>query len=424
MLLDAYENPVSTTSISACDAYNRGVHRFLGAEPSVEESFQLAIDEDPKFALAYIGLAREMQIRGRPDDVRTSLGNARELNENLSEREKSHIHISTFLLEGKSAKARAAVYKHVTHWLKDVLIAQMCTSVFGLIGFSGLPGREAEQLAFVSGLASHYGDNWWFRAQLAFAQLEVGQLETAAVNIEAALDGNPDSAHSKHVRAHLYYENMEDEEGLRYLEHHWKNYDPSGSLYNHISWHVGLWSLETGNLDQMWRVLDSDINPKNSQGPPLNILTDSAALLFRAELAGVEVPPERWQTLSSYALAKFAKPGLGFADVHAAIIHTRSGNIEALNTIIEGARGPAAELTKALAKGYREMENRNWSKAATLFASTIPSHARLGGSKAQRDLIDFSLAACLIRDGRRAEARTALSITRPKAVQKDLIAGI
>ena len=70
------------------------------------------------------------------------------------------------------------------------------------------------------------------------------------------------------------------------------------------------------------------------------------------------------------------------------------------------------------------MENRNWSKAATLFASTIPSHARLGGSKAQRDLIDFSLAACLIRDGRRAEARTALSITRPKAVQKDLIAGI
>ena len=120
---------------------------------------------------------------------------------------------------------------------------------------------------------------------------------------------------------------MEDEEGLRYLEHHWKNYDPSGSLYKHISWHVGLWSLETGNLDQMWHVLDSDINPKNSQGPPLNILTDSAALLFRAELAGVEVPPERWQTLGSYALAKFAKPGLGFADVHAAIIHTRSGNI-------------------------------------------------------------------------------------------------
>ena len=33
-----------------------------------------------------------------------------------------------------------------------MLIAQMCTSVFGLIGFSGLPGREAEQLSFISNL--------------------------------------------------------------------------------------------------------------------------------------------------------------------------------------------------------------------------------------------------------------------------------
>ena len=51
-MLDAYENPVSTTSTSACDAYNRGVHRFLGAEPSVEESFLLAIDEDPQVCLS------------------------------------------------------------------------------------------------------------------------------------------------------------------------------------------------------------------------------------------------------------------------------------------------------------------------------------------------------------------------------------
>ena len=51
MMLDAYENPVSTTSTSACDAYNRGVHRFLGAEPSVEESFQLAIAHQSYFKI-------------------------------------------------------------------------------------------------------------------------------------------------------------------------------------------------------------------------------------------------------------------------------------------------------------------------------------------------------------------------------------
>ena len=51
-------------------------------------------------------------------------------------------------------------------------------------------------------------------------------------------------------------------------------------------------------------------------------------------------------------------------------------------------------------------------------------HARIGGSNAQRDLIDFSLAACLIRDGRRQEARTVLTITRPRAIAHELVAGL
>jgi hypothetical protein len=51
-------------------------------------------------------------------------------------------------------------------------------------------------------------------------------------------------------------------------------------------------------------------------------------------------------------------------------------------------------------------------------------HARIGGSNAQRDLIDFSLAACLVRDGRRQEARTVLSITRPCALTEDVVAGL
>ena len=57
------------------------------------------------------------------------------------------------------------------------------------------------------------------------------------------------------------------------------------------------------------------------------MLTDSVALLFRAEIAGVEVPIHRWKSLSAYASNKFAKTGLGFADMHAAIAHTRAGNL-------------------------------------------------------------------------------------------------
>jgi hypothetical protein len=424
MLDDSYGNRVSTNSIEATMSYNAGVHQFLGAEPGVEVSFRAAISADPNFTLAHIGLAREMQLRGRSDDVKQSLNTAFETSQSLSAREQSHLSVSSLLLRGKSAEARAAVYEHVKEWPCDVLIAQMCTSVFGLIGFSGLPGREAEQLSFMTNLTPNYGDDWWCKAQLAFAQLEVGQLDEAGINIEEALLSNPNSAHSKHIRAHLYYENLQDEEGLSYLQRHWENYDPSGALYNHISWHVGLWSLETGNLEQMWNVLDKHISPDNNQGPPLNVLTDTAALLFRAELAGVEVTPKRWRDLSAYAMTKFANPGLGFADFHAAITHVRAGNIEALENIIANAKGPVSDLTKKVARAYLYMQDANWLSASELFTSVVREHARFGGSNAQRDLLDFSLAACLLHQGRKREAKTILAITRPRALQKDIISGL
>ena len=170
MLEDAYGNALGTESSDAQKAYDFGVRKFLGAEPGVADAFQTSIDADEGFALAHIGLAREMQLRAQPDRVRESLTRARELAPGLSARERSHINASALLLTGKSAEAREAVYEHVKEWPTDVLIAQMCTSVFGLIGFSGLPGREAEQLAFMARIAPHYGDNWWCRAQLAFAQ--------------------------------------------------------------------------------------------------------------------------------------------------------------------------------------------------------------------------------------------------------------
>lgn len=424
MLTDAYGNSLSTQSVKARDAYDVGVRKFLGAEPGVAAAFCAALDADDRLALAHIGIAREMQMRGLSDQTKASLNSARELTSGLSARERSHVSVAGLLLEGKSAAARAAVYEHIKEWPADVMVAQMCTSVFGLIGLSGKPGREAEQLAYTSRLEPHYGDNWWFRAQLAFAQLEVGQLAEAESNVEVALEANPKSAHSAHIRAHIYYENLQDQEGLKYVYDWWKNYDSDTTFYNHISWHVGLWSLETGKLDQMWKILDEDIAPDSSHGPPLNVLTDAAALLFRAELMGVDVPIDRWRKMSDYALARFPKPGLAFADVHAAIAHARCGNRDALDALIENTRGPAGDITRTIASGYREMEDNNWAKAAEYFEDAIRDHARIGGSNAQRDIIDFALAACLVRDGRREEARTVLRITRPRALANGLVAGL
>ena len=76
MFSDEYGNKVSTNSAEAAGLYIKGTHQFLGAEPGVENSFRSAIDADPEFALAHIGYAREMQLRGRSTDMRQALEKA------------------------------------------------------------------------------------------------------------------------------------------------------------------------------------------------------------------------------------------------------------------------------------------------------------------------------------------------------------
>lgn len=70
MLSDAYGNSIGTQSSDAREAYDLGVHRFLGAEPGVSKAFEAAIKADEGFALAHIGLAREMQLAFSPTGSR------------------------------------------------------------------------------------------------------------------------------------------------------------------------------------------------------------------------------------------------------------------------------------------------------------------------------------------------------------------
>ena len=424
MLEDRYGNPLSTTSQAARDAYVDAVDRFLAAEPGVEAAFKRAIAADEGLALAHVGLAREYQMRAQKPLIAESLARARETAQSVTAREAAHVNALGLLLEGKVPAGFAAVKEHLAEHPRDAMISQTCMGVFGLIGFSGQPGREAEQLAFTTALAPHYGDDWWFLSQHAFAQLEIGQLGPAEGNIERALEIRPQSAHSAHVRAHLYYENGEQAAGLDYLGAWRHSYGRDGLLFCHVAWHVALWALEQGDEALMWEVIDADIAPGTSNSPPINVLTDSTAILYRAGLAGIEVPPERWTAISAYASSSFPKPGLAFADVHAALAHAMAGNAEALDTVIAGARGPAGDVVRALAEAFAAMAASDWAGAEQHLTLAMADHARIGGSKAQRDLVEFTMALVLLRQGRAAEARRLLSMHRPKSTPDGAISGL
>lgn len=421
---DRYGNTISTSSSAARDAYVDGVDRFIAAEHGAEAAFGRAIEADPTFALAHIGLARSRQAVGNGKGAGEAIAAARACGGPMDEREAAHFNAFGLWLDGDGAAAYKAFRAHAAVYPRDAMVAQTCTGVFGLIGFSGQPGREAEQLAFTASLLPHYGDDWWFLGQHAFAQGEAGQIGPAMETVERSLAGNPRNAHAAHIKAHIHYEAGETDAGFAYMGEWRKDYNKRGALHCHISWHVALWALERGDVDLMWRTLDADVVPGGAWGPSLNILTDNAAILYRAELAGVDVPAERWRAISAYASEFFPNAGIAFADVHAALAHAMAGDGEALAKIVREAKGPAGDLVKPVAEAFGALAAENWAEAANLLAPAMSGHERIGGSRAQRDLLEYALLNALLKMGKTDEAHRMLRMRRPLKVPAHAVNGL
>ncbi|MGB1388521.1 MAG: tetratricopeptide repeat protein [Paracoccaceae bacterium] len=424
MRKDRYGNPLTTQSDTARDAYVRGVDLLLGGDAGVEDAFEAAIAADDGFALAHLGLARAKQGLGKGAEIKAPLEQTRALASGVTVQEAGAIDALGLMLEGKGALAYPKIRAHVDEYPRDALVAQTCMGVFGLIGFSGQAGRESEQLAYARALAPHYGDDWWFLCQLAFAELEVGQLETARRNIDRSQELHPSAAHGVHVKSHLLYESGETDEGIGLLTSYQADLDRTAQMHCHLSWHLGLWSLETGNLDKMWAIIDQDISPEVSRSPPLNILTDTAALLARAELRGVSVPEDYWHRISTYASERFPRTGIAFADVHAAMAHAMAGQGEALHSIVSDAKGPAAEVVRDLAEGFGAFAGGDWAGAVVAFTPAMSQHERIGGSRAQRDLLEMAMTTALLRQGQGDEARRFLATRRPETMGPGSVAGL
>lgn len=423
---DRYGNAISTSSARAQDAYVEGMNRFQASAPDVEAAFAEAAAADPGFTLAHVGVARARQARGDGKGARKAIALAREAAAagSLTEREQGHLHALGLLIDGKGGEAYQAVRAHLLDYPRDAMVAQTSLGVFSLIGFSGRPGREAENLALADQLAPHYGDDWWFLCQLAFAQMESGNYIAAEPNIERALAGNPRNANGAHYRAHLYYEVGEADAGYAYLTDWRKDYSRGGLLHCHITWHCALWAMAWGDAAAMWTLADEGIDPLSGAEPALNCLSDMAALLYRAQLAGIDVPRQRWERLSQYALTYFPEPGMAFADIHAAVAHAMAGNGEALEKIITDARGPAGDMVQPVAEAFKSLAAEDWPGAVASLTGVMAEHQRLGGSRAQRDLIEHALAGALLRLGKADEAKRVLIMHRPKTNMAGAIAGL
>jgi tetratricopeptide (TPR) repeat protein len=415
---DRYGLPLSANA-EARDAYVAGVDCILTANAGTEEHLGRALAADAGFALAQIALARALLLAARVPQAREHAARARELAKNATPREISHVNALALGIEGNPVGSLAAIRAHLSEYPRDAMVLAPATGVFGLIGFSGRAEREPELYEFLAGLAPHYGDDWWFGSALAFAACECGQLDEAWSLIERSLAAYPRNPHGAHIKVHVLYERGGHRAALDYLEGWMPAYPKQGLMHCHLSWHVALAALALGDQPRAWRAYREGVHPGGAWGPPLNVATDAPSFLWRAELAGEPRHTGLWTEARDYAVKHFPKAGVPFADVHVALACAANGDQADLERVIKelreretAGRLPPGPVVPRLAEAFTAYAKSDWSRAIELLEAALPEAVRIGGSRAQRDLVGFTLRAAYVQAGRTPPEGT-LRASRP-----------
>lgn len=420
MLTDRYGLPLSTTNAAARDAYEDGVNLLLTVYPGAAASFGRAIAADPAFALAHVARARALQLAGDPAGMRESLATALGLAERSSPRERSHMEVFRLLFAGQAVAALAAIRAHVESWPRDALVLSLAANQGGLIGMSGLSGREQGLVDFLDPLAPHYGEDWWFEAHYGMALSEIGRHDAARPKIERSLAQTRRNAYAAHAFAHLCYETGERDSGIAFMRDWLPLYDRGGGLFGHLSWHLGLFELHAGNLEAGLRLYNDAFSADDHRGAVHQKLSDSSSFLWRSELAGHPRDPARWAKLVDYAREKIPRPGFSLADWHVAMTFAASGEdaaledwVEAIEELVKAGRYPSGATIPTVARAFAAFQRGDDAATIDLIVPMLPDRERMGGSRAQVDLVEATLLRAYLNSGRADEAEQLVANRRP-----------
>ncbi|WP_420625280.1 tetratricopeptide repeat protein [Candidatus Poriferisodalis sp.] len=408
---DRYGLELSTSSAAARDAYVEGIDQMLSAEAGVEDSLAEALEADPNFALAHAALARQHQVYARVPEAQAAAATAVELRGGTTAREQRHIEIIDLLVTGKVPQALELIGRHLDDHPRDAFALAPACGVFGAIGFSGRIDREAELLRFLEPLATHYGDDWWFATVHAFALIEQGQWDRGRRMAERSLEQRPASAHGAHTLTHALLEAGADNEAIGFLDGWLADSDRASVLHCHIWWHYALLRMAAGDDEAARQAVRENCFPEATTSPPITVFSDSSSFLWRSELAGNARDVDAWERVREFYEAKFPRP-IVFVDAHVGLVYAVLGQTEQLQACIaelqelgEGGLLPAGTTGATLARAYGAFVDERWSAVIDLLEPLIPQVVRIGGSRAQRDLMTNTLLAAYVKSGRIDEAR-------------------
>ena len=412
---DRFGLELTTHSAEAAERYQEGVDASLSGNVGADLSFAAAVEADPGFALGHVALGRSLQLLARMPEAQAAKARARELATATSRRERQHVETVATAIDGDGPGAMRLLREHIAEYPRDAFVLSQAVGPFSLLGFGGGPDWRAETYELLTPLASTYGDDWWFLSSYGFICNEVERFEEARRMAERSLELYPRSGHGAHTMGHVFFEQGDHTGGKGFLDGWLPGYAREATLYSHLTWHLALFELNRGNTARVMSLWDETLAPTISPGNALITLADASALAWRCDLYGAPRPEGSREELAGFARKAFPRPGITFADMHAAMALAAAGDAAAVEELIAGlherlASGKlaAGEVAIALVRAIAAYAAGEFEEAVRLLEPWIAEVVRVGGSNAQREVFEDTLLAAYLNAGRFEQAEVML----------------
>jgi hypothetical protein len=411
---DARGCPISGAAEPALQAYEAALALFQTWRQGAEPLLDAALHEAPQFVMAHVLRAYLLVCSRDPRRVRAAepvVAGLLGLPANAWER--GHIAALQAVLADDIERAKAALSELLRQQPRDVLALQVAHAFDYLSGdLPRLQYRVAAVLPAWSPRLPGYGA---VLAMHAFGLEESGDCHRATQAALTALHHNPLDARAHHVMAHVHEMSACPAAGLQWMQERATGWALDTTVATHCHWHLALFHLALGRPDRALAVHDRHI--RGSRACEVSDLIDASALLWRVELAGADAGP-RWAGLSAAWAAHIDDAFCSFNDIHAMLAFVGARDWQHARRLVDRLAHSATQTTRhgqttrllgldacraLMAYGHGDHDH------VVRLLSRLPASAhRLGGSHAQRDVLQLTLQRSVERASVMPQRRPAL----------------
>lgn len=410
-------HPVTGATIEALPHYELALHqlRCLIGDPVASVDAALAVA--PDFVMAHALRAYLHLLGTEPSGIpiaRDSLAAARAMG--AADVERGHLAAIAHLVDGRWLAAGRVLEDVTIADPLDVLALQIGHQIDFFTGQSRmLRDRIARVLpAWDATMPGYHA----VLAMQAFGLEEMGDYARAEWYGRRSVELQPRDTWAQHAVAHVMEMQGRLADGIAWMNGNVDNWSQDSFFSVHNWWHLGLYYLERGEIDQVLEMYDGPL--QGGRSAVVLDMVDASAMLWRLYLRRTDIG-DRWNAVADQWAPIAGAGNYTFNDTHAMMAFVGAGRDAAMAEVISAQREAMGrdddnatftrEVGHPVACAIKAFGEGDYATCVALLRPVRAIAHRFGGSHAQRDVLDLTLIEAAFR-GDQDDLAKALSAER------------